>query len=368
MFRWSCYKLSHIVVHMAKLSPPCHRELVRGMVAELDSIAEPAERTRFALGAIAAIARLMLMGYSRAIVRAAGRFVDIGKSENAARQGGGGPSMSKPTTWQLLHRHATPFGVAVALLTVLMLVRQALRLVPELRARGVPVGTMAEVITYAVPHTLALTIPMAAFLAVSWVFSRLGAEGVLASASRERHGVRRLVVPVVGASAVLAALTLASNTQLLPRANARLAEVVAGAPLEQSDRTMTVGELREAARRARASTGGNGAASAAGYEVEIQKKFALAAACMFLALAGAAMAIRFPRGGVKLVMVASGLVFTGYYFAVTAGEALAERQAMLPWVAMWMANALLLGVVLLLVWRPSRPGPTRGTQTLAIGG
>jgi hypothetical protein len=32
------------------------------MVAELDSIADPAEQTRFALGAIAAIARLVLSG------------------------------------------------------------------------------------------------------------------------------------------------------------------------------------------------------------------------------------------------------------------------------------------------------------------
>ena len=36
------------------------------MVAELDSIADPAGQTRFALGAIAAIARLVLSGYTRA--------------------------------------------------------------------------------------------------------------------------------------------------------------------------------------------------------------------------------------------------------------------------------------------------------------
>jgi hypothetical protein len=51
---------SRIVERIAQLSPPCHRDLVQGMVAELDSIADPAERTRFALGAITAIARLAL--------------------------------------------------------------------------------------------------------------------------------------------------------------------------------------------------------------------------------------------------------------------------------------------------------------------
>lgn len=366
MPRFSSLTLSHIVERMAKLSPPRHRELVLGMVAELDSIADPAERTRFALGAIAAIARLMLTGYSRTTVRASSRFVDIGRPESAPTPGG--PSMSKPTTWQLLRRHATPFAVSFALLTALMLADHAVRQVPQLNARGVPAGTIVEVLLLALPHTLALTIPMAVFVAVSWVFTGLGAEGVLASARQEHHGVRRLVVPVLGAAAVIATLTLASNTQVVPRANARLAEVLAGAPRELTDRTMTIGELREAARRARTSTGVNAAARATAYEVEIQKKFALAAACIVLALAGAATAIRFPRGGMGVVIGASGLVFTGYYLAVSAGEALADRQVISPLVAMWMANALLLGVVLLLVWRPSRPGPTHGAETLAIGG
>jgi hypothetical protein len=53
------------VERIAKLSPARHRDLVRGMVAELDSIADPAERRRFALGVIAAIARLVLSGYTR---------------------------------------------------------------------------------------------------------------------------------------------------------------------------------------------------------------------------------------------------------------------------------------------------------------
>jgi hypothetical protein len=57
--------LCRLVERIARLSPPRHRELVRGMVAELESIADPAEQTRFAVGAIAAIARLVLSGYTR---------------------------------------------------------------------------------------------------------------------------------------------------------------------------------------------------------------------------------------------------------------------------------------------------------------
>lgn len=276
--------------------------------------------------------------------------------------------MSKLTTRQLLRRHATPFAVSVASLTLLLLASLAVGQVPQLSGRGFPAGAMVEVLLLAVPHTLALTVPMAVFLAVSWVFTRLGAEGVLASARRERHGVRRLVVPVLGAAAAIAALTFVSNTQVLPRANARLVAVLEGTPQQQSDRTMTLGALREAARSARSATGAHGAARAVGYEVEIQKKFALAAACVFLALVGAATAIRVPHGGLGLVLGGSGVVFTGYYLSLVAGEVLADRQVISPWLAMWMANAFLLALAVLLVWRPSRYGPSRGAETLAIGG
>ncbi len=65
MSRRSTPVLSRIVERIATLSPPHNRDLVRGMVAELASIADPAERMHFALGAIAAIARLVLRGYTR---------------------------------------------------------------------------------------------------------------------------------------------------------------------------------------------------------------------------------------------------------------------------------------------------------------
>lgn len=65
MPRRSALMASRILERIATLSPPRHRDLVRGMVAELDSIADPAERRRFALGAIVTIARLVLRGDTR---------------------------------------------------------------------------------------------------------------------------------------------------------------------------------------------------------------------------------------------------------------------------------------------------------------
>jgi lipopolysaccharide export system permease LptF/LptG-like protein len=252
--RGSPLSLGRIVERMAELSAPYHRDLVRAMVSELDSIADPAERRRFAVGAIVAIVRLALSRHRRTTVHAPGRFVGISEPEDGANPGG--PTMSKLTIRQLLRRHATPFAVSLASLTILLLARSTFRRLPELSARGVAADAIVEVLLLALPHTLALSIPMAVFLAVSWAFTRLGAEGVLASARRERHGVRRLIAPVLGAAAVIGTLTFVSNTQVLPHTNARLAAVLLGHPLrEPSDRTMTIGELREAARIARLASG-----------------------------------------------------------------------------------------------------------------
>ena len=111
--------------------------------------------------------------------------------------------MSKLTTRRLLRRHAIPFVVSLASLTVLLLANLALQRVPQLSAGGEPASLIVEVLVFSVPHTLALTIPMAVLLTVLWVFAGLGKEGVIASARRERHGVRRLVAPVLGAAAVI---------------------------------------------------------------------------------------------------------------------------------------------------------------------
>jgi lipopolysaccharide export LptBFGC system permease protein LptF len=206
-----------------------------------------------------------------------------------------------------------------------------------------------------------MTIPMAVFFGVSWTFKRLGADGMLAAAQRERHGVRRLIAPVLGAAAGVALLALVANTQVLPRANARLAAVLSNGAPRQSDRTMTVGQLRAAARNARVTS----PAQAASFEVEIQKKYALAAACVVLALAAAAIALRFPRGGKALVAIASVVVFGTYYLATITGEGLADRGVVSPLVGMWMANALLFAAAWLVVWSGQWPRAAQGADSLA---
>ena len=84
------------------------------------------------------------------------------------------------------------------------------------------------------------------------------------------------------------------------------------------------------------------------YGIEIQKKFSLAAACIVLAFVGAPIALRFPRGGVGLVIGVSFGIFALYYIGLIGGESLSNKGYVSPFVAMWAANIIffIVGLVL----------------------
>ncbi len=92
------------------------------------------------------------------------------------------------------------------------------------------------------------------------------------------------------------------------------------------------------------------------YEVEIQKKFAIATACLVFALLGAPIALRFQRGGVGLVIGLSVAVFSVYYVGLIGGEELGNRLIISPFFAMWTPNLLFAAVGLIGLWRLRKPG------------
>ena len=90
------------------------------------------------------------------------------------------------------------------------------------------------------------------------------------------------------------------------------------------------------------------------YDIEINKKFALAAACLIFVLLGAPLAVRFPRGGVGLVIGVSLAVFGLYYVGLIGGETLANEGIVPPFWAMWGTNAILAAVGVYLLLRMGR--------------
>jgi lipopolysaccharide export system permease protein len=94
------------------------------------------------------------------------------------------------------------------------------------------------------------------------------------------------------------------------------------------------------------------------FDVEIQKKFSIAVACMVFILIGAPVALRFPRGGVGLVIGVSLGVFALYYVGLIAGEDLADKNLVPPFAAMWVTNVILTLVGAVLLARMGKEGST----------
>ena len=92
--------------------------------------------------------------------------------------------------------------------------------------------------------------------------------------------------------------------------------------------------------------------------VEVNKKFALAAACFVFVLLGAPIALRFPRGGVGLTIGVSLVVFALYYVCLIGGQALGNRGMIPPAISMWMADVLFAGIALWLLARMGAEGST----------
>ncbi|MBI4408094.1 MAG: LptF/LptG family permease [Gemmatimonadetes bacterium] len=89
------------------------------------------------------------------------------------------------------------------------------------------------------------------------------------------------------------------------------------------------------------------------YAVEYHKKYAIPFACIVFVLIGAPLAVRFPRGGVGMVIAASLTIFTVYYMGLIGGENLSDKGMVSPFWAMWAVNAVFLASG---VWALTRLG------------
>ncbi|HEV2130563.1 MAG TPA: LptF/LptG family permease [Longimicrobiaceae bacterium] len=83
------------------------------------------------------------------------------------------------------------------------------------------------------------------------------------------------------------------------------------------------------------------------FRVEIQKKWSIAAAALVFVLVGAPLALRFPRGGIGMVIAFSLAIFALYYVGLIGGETLADEGYVAPEIAMWGMNAIfaILGII-----------------------
>jgi LPS export ABC transporter permease LptG/LPS export ABC transporter permease LptF len=146
-------------------------------------------------------------------------------------------------------------------------------------------------------------------------------------------------------------------------------------------REMTISELRTSraeaeARRSEAVRSGNvpdrveAELEARRFQVEIHKKYALPFACWIFVILGLPLGVSTRKGGRASGFTLSILIIFFYYVLITAGENLAIKGRVAPWLGMWGANIVFgaLGIWLFatsarevpLLSRRSSPRPLEG--------
>jgi len=97
------------------------------------------------------------------------------------------------------------------------------------------------------------------------------------------------------------------------------------------------------------------------YWVEIHKKLAISFACLVFVMIGIPIAVRFPRGGVGMVISVSVGIFGIYWMGLIGGENLANKGVVSPFLGMWAPNLFFFPLGVFLLSRFSKSvGETRG--------
>lgn len=90
------------------------------------------------------------------------------------------------------------------------------------------------------------------------------------------------------------------------------------------------------------------------YSTELQRRFALPAACLVLAIIGVPLGLSAKKGGKATGFVLTiALVFI-YYFLSLGGVSMSRLDKVPPAAGVWMGNALFLAAGLILLWRANR--------------
>ncbi len=76
------------------------------------------------------------------------------------------------------------------------------------------------------------------------------------------------------------------------------------------------------------------------YQVEIDKKYSIAFACLVFILIGAPIGMMTRTNSVGMGFIVSSLVFVVYYISLFAGEELADKMIISPFISMWLSNII----------------------------
>jgi lipopolysaccharide export system permease protein len=131
----------------------------------------------------------------------------------------------------ILSRHIVramlgPFLFAVSALTGILFLNAVAEEMEDLSGKGLEWQVIAEFMVLTLPHTLALTLPMAVLVAVLHAFSEMTSANEITAMKAGGISPGNILRPLLGVGMLAAATVYVFNDQILPEANHRLSNLL----------------------------------------------------------------------------------------------------------------------------------------------
>jgi lipopolysaccharide export system permease protein len=129
-------------------------------------------------------------------------------------------------TRYLIRAHAGPFFFALSALTGLLFLNAVAQRIQDFAGKGLGWDVIADFLLLSLPHTVALTLPMAVLVSVLYAFSDLAANNEITAMKAGGIAPQRLLVPLLGMGTIIGLLMFSFNDRVLPEANHRLKNLI----------------------------------------------------------------------------------------------------------------------------------------------
>ena len=124
-------------------------------------------------------------------------------------------------TRHLIRAHAGPFAFAFSAVTGLLFLTALAQRFQELAGKGAGPAVILELMLLSLPHVVTLSVPMALFAAILYVFADLSENSELVAMAAGGVHPGRLIAPLIVAGIALSLLMVGFNDRVLSWANAR---------------------------------------------------------------------------------------------------------------------------------------------------
>ncbi len=112
-----------------------------------------------------------------------------------------------------------PFLYALSTIMSLFMMQLAIKLLPRVLYKGVPISVVVELFAVNLAHIAVLSVPMSTLIATLMVFGKLSSDNEITAIKAGGRSVASLIPPVVAISGLISVFMLFFNTAVLPEAN-----------------------------------------------------------------------------------------------------------------------------------------------------